>query len=224
MHFGSKSQILRKNQYYINNVPLDTTESHECLGVIITPELNFNQHINQKCATAKFNVNQIMKCFTYKSEFLIKKVYTSIIRPSLEYASLIWKPSSMSQLKQLERVQRVSTKFGKLSNLSYAERCSKLGLNTFQQRLARSDLIQFYRCQNGLFNLNLNQFPKLMDKRTRGAHKFSIIKAAHYARKNFFMNRVVSSWNKLPNLGLKAVTSEQEFKQFVDNISSIASL
>jgi hypothetical protein len=71
MHFGSKSQILRKNQYSINNVPLDTTESHECLGVTITPELNFNRHINQKCATAKFKVNQIIKCFTYKSEFLI---------------------------------------------------------------------------------------------------------------------------------------------------------
>jgi len=173
---------------------------------------------------AKFKMNQIMKCFSYKSDYLIKKVYTSIIRPSLEYASLIWKPSSVSQLKQLERVQRMSTKFGKLSKLSYEERCIKLGLVSFQQRLARRDLIQFYRCQNGLFNLEFNQFPKLMDKRTRGAHKFVVIKAAHYSRKNFFTNRVVPSWNKLPNLGLRAITSEHEFKQFVDNISSLASL
>jgi hypothetical protein len=166
-----------------------------------------------------------MNCFSYKSIPLIKRVFTSTVRPGLEYAALIWRPSSALQLNKLERFLRMVTKFGNLSKLSYEGRCSKLDLVSFKQRLARTDLIQFYRYQHDLHQ-DFIQFPTLlhMDRRTGGAHKHFDNKLSSFCTKKCFPNRVISSWNKLPNVELREVKSEVEFKKLVDSFSIISRL
>ena len=63
-----------------------------------------------------------------------------------------------------------------------------------------------------------------MDSRTRGSHKFSISNSSHSARRNFFTNRVIASWNKLPNQGLREVKSELEFKHLISVVSNVTTL
>ena len=54
-------------------------------------------------------------------------MYKAIIRPTLEYASTVWSPSRITQIVQLERVQRKFTKFALnwTNTLTYEARLQK---------------------------------------------------------------------------------------------------
>ena len=41
---------------------------------------------------------------------MMRKIITSMIRPRLEYAAVIWSPHEKKHIRKLERVQRAATK------------------------------------------------------------------------------------------------------------------
>ena len=52
----------------------------------------------------------------------------TLIRPKLEYAAVLWSPSTKKNIKKLERIQRAATKLAPtLSELQYVE-IGKIGL------------------------------------------------------------------------------------------------
>ena len=68
------------------------------------------------------------KCFIFKSSEVIKKLYTSIIRPKLEYATVIWNSHTVKCVSMLEKVQRRCLKVGPLAHFDYPTRLSIVGL------------------------------------------------------------------------------------------------
>ena len=74
---------------------------------------------------------------------------TSMIRPKLEYAAVVWaqkKKKRKKEIRKLERIQRVVTKrVPELKDLSYEERLEEIGLPTLQERRGRGDLITMYK-------------------------------------------------------------------------------
>jgi hypothetical protein len=222
MHFGSFKQLENRHQYCINGVPLLTTESEESLGVTITPKLDFHDHIAKKCAAARFKMKQTMNCFTKKSIFLIGRIYKSVVRPCLEYASAIWNPSSSVQIQLLEKTQRYATRFGKLATLDYSERYKILNLKSLEFRRIKSDLMKFYRFIHGNEHFQLSNFCKFKDKRTRGSHRIYGDLATHVVRRNFFTYRVLQVWNALPWIVMQNIKSELDFESYLDSLDSFS--
>ena len=84
--------------------------------------------------------------FKYLDEEMINKLITSLIRPKLEYAAVIWSPHKKKDIKMLERLQRAASKMApSLRNLPYEERLSRLKLPTLEKRGKRLDFIAVYR-------------------------------------------------------------------------------
>ncbi len=48
--------------------------------------------------------------FTYIDEEMVKKIITSFIRPTLEYAAVVWNPHLIKHIEKLEKVQRAATR------------------------------------------------------------------------------------------------------------------
>ena len=71
-----------------------------------------------------------LKCtFRSRNANTIRLLYTTLVRPILDYVSTIWNPSLMSDI--LEKVQRRATKLiSSLENLSYDQRLQQLNLPT----------------------------------------------------------------------------------------------
>ena len=94
----------------------------------------------------------------------LKTLYTSFVRPHLEYASAAWSPYCKQDIKILENVQRRATKLvPSIRNLTYEQRLKSLNLTTLENRRIRGDLIQQFKFIKGYntiswFHPNLNSY------------------------------------------------------------------
>ena len=76
--------------------------------------------------------------FVSRDVGLWKRLYTTYIRPHLEYAIQAWNPYTKKDIKTLEKVQRRTTKVPNLlKHLSYDERLKNLYLATLDVRRER---------------------------------------------------------------------------------------
>ena len=78
-------------------------------------------------------------------------LYKAIIRPHLEYASVVWSPSTITDQRRIEGVQRRATKLvSGVTEMSYPQRLQKLGIPSLQYRRLRADMLQVYKILHGI--------------------------------------------------------------------------
>ena len=109
MHITNKRNIIQST-YTIHNHNLQTTNTAKYLGIYIHSTLNWNTHINktaQRANTTSAFLHRNIRTCPRKTKQL---AYTTLVRPILEYASIIWDPHTASNIHKLETVQRRSAR------------------------------------------------------------------------------------------------------------------
>ena len=93
--------------YNLGGVELSTVNSFTDLGVLFDMKLTFNSHI-QITANKASGVLCFVKRWAkeFKDPYVTKRLYTSLVRPILEYASVIWDPYYNIYINKLESVQK----------------------------------------------------------------------------------------------------------------------
>ena len=77
----------------INNSALDKVQSYRYLGVTITADLSWSDHINLICTKARKQLGFIYrKLYGHAMPSTLKTLYTTFVRPHLEYAVPVWNP------------------------------------------------------------------------------------------------------------------------------------
>ena len=128
-------------------------------------------------------------------------MYTSLVRPHLEYAVQFWSPHLKKDADMLERVQRRATKMiPGIRNKSYEERLEVLNLFSLEKRRLRGDLIETYKIFLGFDDIKPDDLFKLNEVGLRG-HKYKLSKGTFKKDifKYFYSNRVIDDWNGLPS-------------------------
>ena len=129
------------------------------------------------------------------------KLFITLARPLLEYASPVWNPQQVKLRKRLEAVQRrVTRRIPSIRFLSYPERLAVLNMDSLELRRRVADLSLVYKLVrlSSPSNNVIKIFTLASSSRTRG-HRFKIwmTQSNRNTRKNFFSNRVVEDWNSL---------------------------
>ena len=89
--------------------------------------------------------------YTHSSTKTLLSLYTTLVRPILEYGSPVWDPSSTSLSSSLEAVQHFALKLiFKSWSCSYSSLLSSLKIPTLEHRRKKSKLILFYKINNDL--------------------------------------------------------------------------
>ena len=84
----------------------------------------------------------ISRTITHKCEDIMIPLFKSLVRPTLEYANVVWFPSKRKDINTLEDVQRRFTKrIVGMNELSYEDRLKKMNLPSLEYRRIRGDMM-----------------------------------------------------------------------------------
>ena len=92
--------------YCINGQRLNETCEQKDLGVLVSNDLKPAKHITSIVKKANQRLGMIKRCFSNRSPEVIINLYSTLIRPILEYCSLVWNPWSQKDINALDKVQR----------------------------------------------------------------------------------------------------------------------
>ncbi len=110
-------------------VTLEETTCEKDLGILVDNTLSFDQHICEAVKKANKKLAMIRRTFVYLDKKMLVQLYTSLVRPILEYGNVIWSPHLQSHIQQLEGVQHRATKMlASLANMPYTQRLTELNL------------------------------------------------------------------------------------------------
>ena len=220
LHLGHKNQNFQyymKKQNSNSRVELSASEYEKDLGVYVDHDLNFSKHIQTQVNKANRLLGLIRRSFTYLDKETMKLLFTSIVRPHLEFGNVAWSPVLKKHVQLIEQVQHRATKIiPGLKGLDYEERLRILDLPSLAHRRKRGDLIEAYKFTHGLYNVNCSMLEIDQSSRTRG-HPYKLVKKSCNSnlRLNFFSMRVTNVWNSLPPEVVKA-PSVNSFKARLD--------
>ena len=82
---------------------LKKTELEKDLGVWFSSDGTWNDQTRSAISKANQRLRMIKTTFKYPDEFVIKKLYTSLVRPIIEYADSVWFPLTKQSMEELER-------------------------------------------------------------------------------------------------------------------------
>ena len=105
-----KSEILYN--YIISGKIIERTDTVKDLGVQFDKRLTFSDHLDTIIQTSFKILGFIVRtCVCFNNNNTIKILYTALIRSKLEYCSIIWSTSYVTQSIRLESIQRRLLKY-----------------------------------------------------------------------------------------------------------------
>ena len=214
MHCGTNN---RKTQYKLYGKILRDTNSEKDLGVIVDKDMKFKSQVAAQTKKANNTLGMIKRNFECVNQEVFQILYSTLVRPNLEYAVQVWNPYQKGEKEKIEKIQRRATKMVReLKDNCYEERLHKLDLMSTETRRERGDQIMCYKILNNKVTVDEHVLIKATETRTRG-HSMKLAKTtmASEIRKNFFSNRVVNKWNDLRQETVTASNIES-FKEAYD--------
>ena len=213
LHVGKNNPQI---DYNLNGLSLPKSSEEKDLGVIISKQLTWESHISMAINKAMSVMGWVSRNIISKEKSVMLNIYKSLIRPNLEYCVQLWnltaRHGNWSTILSIEKVQRDFTRrISGLGLLSYKDRLSELGLTTLLERRARGDLIECFKIYRGFNNYGDN----LLNV-SRSGYKLIKVPKSGDRQADFFPDRIINYWNKLPD-GLKDASTVNNFKMKLEN-------
>lgn len=192
------------NSYKINDIVIEKVTSFKYLGVILTSDLSWAAHIEHVTNKAFKKLGLLKRRLHFSNKDTRLHAFKSLIRPSLEYASIIWHPHLTGLTNMLEMVQNKAARFVTSSYsrfISVSSLKAELDLATLVMRRRHARLSFFYSLYHSNTTFAQSHIFPAPHTSTRldHAHKVSPIFARTKKYQNSPLVLCINEWNSLPS-------------------------
>ena len=217
-----KTKTIPQQDLILSGIPLETVECFKYLGINIACDLSWTKHIQTIASKARRLVGLLYRQFYHCADTCtLRKLYISLVRPHMEYGSLVWDPFSAKDCDILEGVQRFASRVClKTWQCEYPDMLEALELPTLKTRRKVQKLTTMYKFVNNLavFPVSSSLFQPVHNPySTRYTHNMSYHNI--HARTSRFLYSyfpsALSLWNSLP-YHIVLSTSVTSFKHSLD--------
>ena len=209
-----KRNLVHSPSLFLNGQAITRVFHYTYLGVTLTSDLPWSKHIHGLCTKAKKMLGLLYRTFyLHTSTSSLLQLYTSLIRPCLEYACEVWNPHILKDVEKLENVQKFALRLCvKQWDLDYTSLLFICDLPTLAARQQYFSLCTMYKIVNNLMDFPSDVFIPRVTSRHSTSNRLYL---QPFSRTNSYLFSFVpntcSDWNKLP-LCLKSTESLALFK------------
>ena len=91
------------HDYSLHNQVLENVPSAKYLGITITDDLDWGQHINNVTSKATRTLYFLLQNLTLAPKETKAVAYQALVRPQLEYAAPVWNPHHQTEIDRQRR-------------------------------------------------------------------------------------------------------------------------
>ena len=220
---------LKKNVNYDNLPPLyfdgqilENVDSHKHLGLELNSSLTWNNHIVNISTTANKKLNLLAHLKHLVDRQTLLTMYTSFIRPSLEYANVIWCNCTDTECDFLEGIQRRAARIITGGTISVSSKLlyEELAIETLKARRNRNVLQMFHKIVYDQAPIYLAEMkPETTAQRQaynlRKTSNFTIPRCRLKKYQKSFLPHAVNLWNALSD-EIKTTSDYNTFKNHLE--------
>jgi hypothetical protein len=103
MHFGRTNP---KYEYEMRGQKLEKVDNERDIGVTVSNNLKPSAQCAKAAGTARAVLGQISRSFHYRDKKTFVKLYTTYVRPHLEFCTPAWSPWTRANIYCIENVQK----------------------------------------------------------------------------------------------------------------------
>lgn len=207
--------------YKLHGHTLATADSSKYLGVTISDDLSWKKHVHNTAAKGHKVLGFVRRNLADCTEQIKVAAYTTIIRPTLEYASTVWDPKTRADIHSLEQVQRKSARFVKNQYTDRTPGCvtemvNSLGWEPLHHRRYIARLSMLFKINNNIVVVPESPLQQ-GDQRTRGSCRFAQLQTSTNTYRESFFPCTIRDWNSLPT----RITDSQSYEGFRAAVRSL---
>ena len=117
---------------------------------------SWSPHIREITDRARKKAAGVLSVFFTRSSEIMLTLYKSMVRSLLEYCSPLWNPLKISDIQELESVQKAFTaRISGLKDVHYWDRLKQLSLMSLQRRRERYIIIHMWKILNDVTSNDL---------------------------------------------------------------------
>ena len=146
---------------YFLEKPLKDVDNFKDLGVTITRDLSWSNHISITVNKANKVLGSIKRSVGTANANVFSMLYKSLVRPILKYAAPVWCPYLTRDIHALENVQRRVSRLALnqcKGDMSYEDRCKLLKWPTLSDSRTFLSSVECYKIVFGFYHLKFEDF------------------------------------------------------------------
>ncbi len=211
----------KTHSYTLNSHILQETKSHQYLGVDISHNMKWNNHVNNICAKGNRNLGFVKRNLKACTQDIKNLAYCTLVRPSLEYCGAIWDPHTADLTSKLEAIQRRAARFVVNDynwQSSVTRMMQELNWKSLTTRRKINRISVFQKACQGHLAIPTESLLHPVTRPTRRTHSKSFINISSKSDsyKYSFIPRTVADWNQLPEPIIQ-IQDSKAFKAALNN-------
>lgn len=220
MVLDKNSQDLPQIDLKIDDHDISSVTKQKLLGLLIDDKLTWSAHIDHLCSTLSSKISLLRQLADYVSVDVLKKFYQGYILPLIDYGSVTWSGTSLTNIERILKLQKRAARI--ILHADYdtpsAIMFRDLEWQPVNKRLAYNKAILIYKALNHLTPEYItNMLMPMSETHSRNLRSSSAgTLLVPRSRTSLFDKSFTSSapklWNSLP-ISVRTASSINGFKE-----------